>query len=106
MLFDVLTIFPALFVSPLEEGILRKARQEGKIQVRLTDIRDFADDRHATTDDRPFFFARAKPWGLPRAMRRAFIPSDGRPTESPNAPPSRHPLRTARFMEFQVSMKD
>jgi tRNA (guanine37-N1)-methyltransferase len=54
MLFDVLTIFPALFVSPLEEGILRKARQEGKIQVRLTDIRDFADDRHATTDDRPF----------------------------------------------------
>ena len=54
MLFDVLTIFPALFVSPLEEGILRKARQEGKIRVKLTDIRDFADDRHATTDDRPF----------------------------------------------------
>jgi SAM-dependent methyltransferase len=24
-------------------------------------------------DDRPFFFARAKPWGLPRAMRRAFL---------------------------------
>ncbi|MBB5348914.1 tRNA (guanosine(37)-N1)-methyltransferase TrmD [Desulfoprunum benzoelyticum] len=54
MLFDVLTIFPSLFVSPLEEGILRKARQEGKIRIQLTDIRDFADDRHATTDDRPF----------------------------------------------------
>jgi tRNA (guanine37-N1)-methyltransferase len=54
MLFDVLTIFPDLFVSPLEEGILRKARQEGKIRIELTDIRDFADDRHATTDDRPF----------------------------------------------------
>jgi tRNA (guanine37-N1)-methyltransferase len=54
MLFDVLTIFPDLFRSPLEEGILRKARQEGKIVIRLTDIRAFADDRHATTDDRPF----------------------------------------------------
>jgi len=54
MLFDVLTIFPDLFVSPLEEGILRKARQEGKIRIELTDVRDFAEDRHATTDDRPF----------------------------------------------------
>jgi tRNA (guanine37-N1)-methyltransferase len=54
MRFDVLTIFPDLFRSPLEEGILRKARQEGKIEIRLTDIRAFADDRHATTDDRPF----------------------------------------------------
>ncbi len=54
MRFDVLTIFPDLFRSPLEEGILRKALQEEKIEIRLTDIRDFADDRHATTDDRPF----------------------------------------------------
>ena len=54
MIFDILTIFPDLFTSPLNEGILRKARQEGKIRITVTDIRDFADDRHATTDDRPF----------------------------------------------------
>lgn len=54
MLFDILTIFPDLFDSPLNEGILRKARQEGKIDIRITDIRSFATDRHATTDDRPF----------------------------------------------------
>lgn len=54
MIFDILTIFPDLFTSPLNEGILRKARQEGKIDIRITDIRDFARDRHATTDDRPF----------------------------------------------------
>lgn len=54
MIFDVLTIFPDLFTSPLNEGILRKARQEEKIRITITDIRDFADDRHATTDDRPF----------------------------------------------------
>jgi tRNA (guanine37-N1)-methyltransferase len=54
MIFDILTIFPDLFTSPLNEGILRKARQEEKIRVTITDIRDFAEDRHATTDDRPF----------------------------------------------------
>jgi tRNA (guanine37-N1)-methyltransferase len=54
MIFDILTIFPDLFASPLDEGILRKARQEGKIRITVTDIRDFAEDRHATTDDRPF----------------------------------------------------
>jgi tRNA (guanine37-N1)-methyltransferase len=54
MIFDILTIFPDLFTSPLNEGILRKAREEGKIRITVTDIRDFADDRHSTTDDRPF----------------------------------------------------
>ena len=54
MIFDIVTIFPDLLASPLQEGIIRKARQEGKIDIRITNIRDFADDKHATTDDRPF----------------------------------------------------
>lgn len=54
MIFDVVTIFPGLLESPLQEGIIRKARQEGKIRIRTTNIRDFALDKHATTDDRPF----------------------------------------------------
>ena len=54
MLFDILTIFPNLLDSPLNEGILRRARQEGLIRIEITDIRDFACDKHAMTDDRPF----------------------------------------------------
>lgn len=54
MIFDILTIFPNLLDSPLNEGILRRARQEGRIRIEMTNIRDFADDRHAMTDDRPF----------------------------------------------------
>jgi len=54
MLFNILTIFPNLLSSPLEEGILRKAQEEGKIDVNLIDIRNFTFDKHATTDDRPF----------------------------------------------------
>ena len=54
MFFDILTIFPDLLDSPLNEGILRIARPEGKISIKITNIRDFALDRHAMTDDRPF----------------------------------------------------
>lgn len=54
MRFDILTIFPQLLDSPLEEGIIRRAVAAGKISVNIHDIRDFALDKHAMTDDRPF----------------------------------------------------
>lgn len=54
MRFDILTIFPPLFESPLREGIIRRALRQGKITVEIHDIRDFATDKHSMTDDRPF----------------------------------------------------
>ena len=54
MRFDVLTIFPNLLASPLEEGIIRRARQAGQLEVAITNIRDYATDKQAMTDDRPF----------------------------------------------------
>ncbi len=54
MQFDVLSIFPDLLESPLQEGIIRRALESRKIDVKLTNIRDFATDKHAMTDDRPF----------------------------------------------------
>ena len=54
MRFDILTIFPQLLDSPLQEGIIRRAAAAGKIRVSIHDIRDFALDKHAMTDDRPF----------------------------------------------------
>ena len=54
MIFDILTIFPSLFESYLNESILRRAQEKGQISVNLVNIRDFAVDRHAMTDDRPF----------------------------------------------------
>jgi tRNA (guanine37-N1)-methyltransferase len=54
MLFDILTIFPELFSSPLQEGILRRAISSDKIRVNLHNIRDYATDKHNMTDDRPF----------------------------------------------------
>lgn len=54
MLFDILTIFPGLFESPLKESIIKRAQQQGQVEISLVDIREFATDKHAMTDDRPF----------------------------------------------------
>jgi tRNA (guanine37-N1)-methyltransferase len=54
MRFDILTIFPQMLVSPLQEGIIRRALRDGKIEIGVHNIREFAAGRHAMTDDRPF----------------------------------------------------
>ncbi len=54
MQFDIITIFPEYFVSPLETAVLKKARQKGLIQIRVINLRDFAFDKHKMVDDRPF----------------------------------------------------
>ncbi len=54
MIFDILTIFPDLLVSPLQEGIIRRAIGKGQIDTNIVNVRDFATDTHQMTDDRPF----------------------------------------------------
>jgi len=54
MIFDILTIFPDLLASPLNEAIIRRAKEADQIQIDITNIRDFATDKHSMTDDRPF----------------------------------------------------
>jgi len=54
MRFDVLTIFPDLLESPLREGIIRRAIADHKVAVRIHNIRAYATDKQAMTDDRPF----------------------------------------------------
>lgn len=51
---DVITIFPELFERFLEESILGGARREGRIEVEVHDLRDWAGDRHRTVDDIPY----------------------------------------------------
>ncbi len=54
MVFHLLTIFPDFFAGPLDYGVVARARQCGRLDVRLWDLRDFTSDRHRTVDDRPF----------------------------------------------------
>lgn len=54
MRFAVLTIFPEMITSFLGYGIVRRAIERSLINVRMLDIRDFAEGRHRVTDDRPY----------------------------------------------------
>jgi len=54
MKIDVLTLFPAMFAGPLDESIIKRAREGGLLDLKIHNLRDFAHDRHKTVDDRPF----------------------------------------------------
>jgi tRNA (guanine37-N1)-methyltransferase len=54
MKIDVLTLFPAMFVGPLDESIIKRAREAGRLDLAIHNLRDYAHDRHKTVDDRPF----------------------------------------------------
>lgn len=54
MKIDVLTLFPGMFAGPLDESIIRRAREAGILELQIKNLRDYAHDRHKTVDDRPF----------------------------------------------------
>lgn len=54
MRFDVLTLFPAILNGPLQESILKRAIDSGRLVVAVLNIRDYASDKHHVTDDVPY----------------------------------------------------
>src|SRR3989337_1501490 len=54
MRIDIVTGLPNLLESPLQESILKRAQEKGKVTVVLHDLRDFAHDKHRTIDDTPY----------------------------------------------------
>src|SRR5262249_16266891 len=51
---DVLTLFPEMFRGPLDESIVKRARNIGALDLRIYNLRDWTHDRHRTVDDKPF----------------------------------------------------
>lgn len=51
---DVLTLFPGAFVGPLDVSIIKRAREDGLLDLQVHDIREHALDRHRSVDDTPF----------------------------------------------------
>jgi len=54
MRFDIFTLFPGIFESPLRESMLKRALESGLLDVQLHNIRDYAEGRHQVTDDYPY----------------------------------------------------
>ena len=53
MKIDILTLFPEMF-APLKSSIIGRATENGVLDIRITDIRDFTLDKHHKCDDYPF----------------------------------------------------
>ncbi len=72
MRIDVLTLFPRMFASPFEESIVARARQGGRLELAVHDIRSWTTDRHHVVDDAPYGGGAGmvlKPEPLARAIR-------------------------------------
>lgn len=54
MIVDVVTIFPGMFEAPMSASIVGLARERGLLELRCHDLRDWAHDRHRSTDDAPY----------------------------------------------------
>jgi tRNA (guanine37-N1)-methyltransferase len=64
---DVITIFPE-YLDPLRLSLIGRAREDGLLDVRVHDLRDWTTDRHRTVDDTPYgggpgMIMRPEPWG-------------------------------------------
>lgn len=54
MRIDIVTALPDLVAGPLEHSIVQRAQRKGLVEIRVHDLRDFAEDKHRTIDDYPF----------------------------------------------------
>ena len=54
MVFDVVTLFPAMFLGPLQESMLGRARRASRVAVRIHDLRRWGIGPHRKVDDAPY----------------------------------------------------
>jgi len=54
MRFDILTLFPDALRPLLSIGVIGQACENGQIEIRLHDLRDYTNDPHRVADDRPY----------------------------------------------------
>jgi tRNA (guanine37-N1)-methyltransferase len=54
MRIDILTLFPEIFQGPFSESIIKRAVEQGSVEMFLHNIRDYSTDKHKRVDDYPF----------------------------------------------------
>src|SRR5438046_9311903 len=54
MKIDILTLFPEICRAPLSESIMKRAQENGIIDLRIHNLRDWTTDKHHIVDNAPF----------------------------------------------------
>ena len=79
MLIDIITLFPEMFGGVFGESIIKRAVEKKILEIRLTQLRDFAFDKHRQVDDSPFGGGSGmvlKPEPMYRAFREVLQSAD------------------------------
>ena len=79
MLIDIITLFPEMFAGVFGESIIKRAVEKKILEIRFTQLRDFAFDKHKHVDDSPFGGGAGmvlKPEPVYRAVRDVLNRSD------------------------------
>lgn len=51
---DIITLFPKMFSGPFDESIIRRAQDKGLLEIKIHNLREWADDKHRTVDNKPY----------------------------------------------------
>lgn len=51
---DIISLFPEMFDGPMGHSIIKRARDAGRIDISVTNPRDYANDKHRIVDDTPY----------------------------------------------------
>ncbi len=51
---DILTLFPGMFTGPFDESIVGRAQDKSLVEIKIHNLRDWADDKYKSVDDRPY----------------------------------------------------
>ena len=85
MRIDVVSIFPE-YLAPLELSLIGKARQDGLLDLKVHDLREFTTDRHRTVDDTPYgggagMVMKPEPWAaaLSEIAETSPVPAGSKP---------------------------
>lgn len=54
MLIDILTLFPEMFKGPFDASMIKRARREKLVKIKIHDLRKWARDKRRTVDDKPY----------------------------------------------------
>src|SRR5207249_6030727 len=54
MRIDIITLFPEICRAPLNESIMKRAQENGALELHIHNLRDWTSDKHHVVDDAPF----------------------------------------------------
>lgn len=54
MLLQILTLFPEMFTGPFQSSIIKRAQEQGLVEFRIWNFRDYTTDKHRSVDDVPY----------------------------------------------------